>query len=224
MRTAPLSEFVTKQGEILRIDIGTATELAECSEFVRQNFFPMPPLDLLAACDQEKNFDFIDDLLIGCLQSGVSLIVRNHEGNIVAVGMNETSHRDKPSKMPEVHRFDLAVLDALNENIDLFKKYNTDKLLAFVLVTVDQRYGRQGLAGKLLDLSTELAVSAGVGAVVMEAVSTYAARAAFKKGFEIVNSIDYSTFEFDGQIPLAGKRDVLGDHLKAYLVARPLLH
>ena len=57
----------------------------------------------------------------------------------------------------------------------------------------------------------------------MEAVSTYAARAAFKKGFEVVNTIDYSTFEYDGQIPLAGKCDVLGDHLKAYLVARPLM-
>lgn len=73
-----------------------------------------------------------------------------------------------------------------------------------------------------MELSVQLAIQNGAGAIQVEAVSEYTARAASKLGFETLKSIDYATFEYDGIHPLAGKEKMLSEHPAARFMARPL--
>lgn len=121
--------------------------------------------------------------------------------------------------MPPDHLL-FSVLGGLGEGIDLFKLYKTDRVLHLFAVGVHSQYGRQGLASRLYQLTIELALSAGVGAMALEAVSEYAYRAASKLGFTVLRVIDYATHEYKGGTPLKDCGDL--DHTAARYMARPL--
>ena len=113
-----------------------------------------------------------------------------------------------------------SVLGGLGEGIDLFKMYKTDRVRHLFAVGVLAQYGRQGLASRLYQLSIELAISAGVGAMAVDAFSEYAYRATSKLGFTVLRVINFATYEYKGGKPLADCGDL--DHFATRYMARSL--
>ena len=107
--------------------------------------------------------------------------------------------------------------------MDLFKFYETDRILHCCIISVSDEYGRRGLAAKLIQASTDLAAANGAGAVKAEAVSEFAARAIAKLGFSVVKSIDYASFEINGTKPLASVPELVHQHPTARLMAKRVL-
>ena len=115
-----------------------------------------------------------------------------------------------------------SILGSLGDGCDLFKLYGTDKVLHLFAVAVHPSQGQQGLASRLYNLSIELAVSAGAGAIAVEALSEYTIRATTKLGFQVHNVIDYASFEYHGKRPLADCTELLADHSEARFMSRKL--
>lgn len=212
-------QFTTKCGEVLKIDIAKPDDLSECFDFSRDYFFRARPLSLILNGQTLETLNFVEPWITRCVESNVSLAVRNEAGQVVAVRMSEVSTRQNPAQMPEsaVAHFEFF-LGKLGEGIDLFEQYETDKLFHFVLMAVHPRYGNQGLAQKLLQISLELAKNTGAGLVTMEAVNKYALKAGVKNGFYVINSIDFADFE--ERIPPGNFAELQVENPKAYLLVK----
>lgn len=89
-------------------------------------------------------------------------------------------------------------------------------------MAVDKSHCKLGLATTLVGLSLELGKANGAGAVKVCAMSQYAATVAAKHGLEKLRTIDYATYEFNGEKPLAHLADLLAEHPVASFLARRL--
>ena len=89
-------------------------------------------------------------------------------------------------------------------------------------MSVDQNYGQLGLATTLTSLSLDLAKANNAGAVKCSAVSQHAAKVAARNGLETIRAIDYATYEFCGDKPLANLTNLLAEHPVARFMARRL--
>ena len=143
-------------------------------------------------------------------------------GRLVAIIYNKmldpsVKHPWKYSNFPK--RLLTALLQALSDPNNLFHLYKTDKVLDTRFVAVLPDFGRKGLATKLMELSIQLAIQKETGAIQVEAVSEYIARAADKLGYTTLTSVDYASFEYDGIKPLAGNVEMLVDHPTARFMA-----
>jgi len=210
------------------IDIAKPDVAEEIGEFFMLNFTPVSPNSELQEYDASppeidvQKQQFWLNLRRETLSQLHSMTVREQStGRLVAVIYNRmetptTEHPEFPKRLVT------AILQTLTKDHNLFTLYETDKVLDIIIVTVSSDFGRKGLATKLMELSIQLAIQSGAGAIQVEAVSEYTARAASKLGFEILKSIDYATFEYDGIKPLAGKEKMLSEHPAARLMARRL--
>ncbi len=145
-------------------------------------------------------------------------------GPLVAVQINKVEGKTSHAlQEEEAHpRLIRALFEELNREVDLFARYETDRIFHLCMVAVSDQYGRRGLATKLNELAVKLAVQCGAGAIKAEAVSEYPARSAIKQGFDLIKSIDYATFVYDGLRPLASVQELVQQHPTVRLMARRL--
>ena len=230
-------EFKTADGQVLVVDCARLEDLEEVTDFIQQHFIAKSPNLYLIPHDEEKAEAF-SPLLSSYMQliinQSVSLCVRDISagGRLAAVRLNKIEHRDDPKEeeasaedgqSPREELLIFSLLGSLNEGINLFDYYNTDKMLHLAMVAVSSDYGRLGLAGELYKLSIEIAKSVGAGAIFTEAVSEFAQAAARKFGLQNLKEIVYEEFELqDGSRPYATSIEGLGVHRTAKLMARSL--
>lgn len=215
-------KFVARGGQVLTINIARPEDLQEVSEFLRLHFFFTSPNCYLIK-DGPGDDHGLKDYLSGCLKHPVSFTVRDATGRLAAIRMNELEERLDGVVVPSSAKnlaLIMSLLGALEADIDLFTKYNTEKILSLAMMAVDKSYGQLGLASTLVELSLEVARANGAGAVKVCAVSEYAAKVAAKHGLETLRAIDYATFEFNGDKPLAYLTDLLSEHPVARLMVR----
>lgn len=219
--------FDSGEGHVFTVDIARLEEVEEIFDFLSLHFYDRSPicyLDPFNRCD-EKEVEARHQDIRDCLYTPFSLTVRDSNGQLVAVRMNEILEENTGCYHPLHLRKDrpiIGLLDELNRDVDLFELFNTRKVLEGLIVAVDDRYGRHGLAGRLLDISSELAKEAGAGAVKGTPLSDYAYRASMKRGFREIRAVDYATFKFNGSVPFAGMANILSVHSKGRLMARAI--
>jgi hypothetical protein len=225
--------FVAKDGRVLTIDVARLEELAEVVEFRKHHFNSISPVCYLV---NDRNNETIDidkrvresthKNLSSCEKNPISLTMRDSTGRLVAIAQNkllEKSEADDPAGLPpaqEKPRLIVSLLDDLERGIDLFATYNTKTIFELWILSVDKTYGQLGLATALAGLSLDLAKANNAGAVICSAVSQYSAKAAAKNGLETIRTIDYATYEFNGDKPLANLTDLLDEHPVARFMAR----
>lgn len=221
----------------LAIDIAKIEEAEEICLFLVQHFFSVSPKVHLFSWDEEnpedeqvqkQNQQLILSYLLDCLNSGpYSLTVRDQtaDDRLIAVLINRIEKRPSLQaedtnqiKLPD--RLFFAFTGALKQSVDLYDLYQTDLLIHFCMVSVDEQYGRRGLATKLIELAIPLASQCGAGAIKAEALSDYAARGFAKLGFTTHKTIDYASFEYKGVKPLLENEKLLAEHRAATLMAR----
>ncbi len=180
--------LVAKDGQVLTIDLARPEHVEEVSEFRRLHFFPTSPNCYLVKVGPEDDQTLRKNVL-RCLKHPVSLTARDSDGRLVAIAMNEFKERtDEVHDAPSLSKYPgialiLSLIGALEAEIDLFVEFNTDRILYLAAIAVDKRYGRLGLASKLVELSLELAAINDAGGVKTCAASEYVAKAAAKHGF-----------------------------------------
>lgn len=219
-------KLILKNGLAVTVDVACPEELDEISEFVRQFLFLTSPVCYLVKnCPNITN---IQEFVAGLLHDPVSLTVRDSNGKLVAVRLNELELRNGTSLDVRL-LFDkdekallVSMMDDLTKDFDLFETFKTDKVFCMVILSVDPSYGRLGLGATLVEMSLELARSCGAGGVNVYTFSDYAARIASKHGMETLKSIEYATFKFNGDRPLACEEDLLKDHSAVHYKARNL--
>ncbi len=221
----------------LVIDLAKLEEAEEICLFLVQHFFSVSPKVHLFSWDEEnpedeqvqkQNQEMILSYLLDCLNSGpYSLTVRDQtaDDRLIAVLINRIEKRpdqaeDNQIKFPD--RLFFAFTGALKQDVDLYDLYQTDVLIHFCMVSVDEQYGRRGLATKLIELAISLASQCGAGAIKAEALSNYAAKGFAKLGFITHKTIDYASFEYKGVKPLLENEKLLAEHRAATLIARRL--
>lgn len=217
-------------GTVLIVDIGRMEEAEEVGEFFKVHFMQKTPNAQL--CGYPKKEETEEDKQTRLerrrkfLAQSLTLVVRegSSTGKIVAVWFNEIEEPKEAKEDEPPDRLIMAVLkEVVRGTPDLFALYETDKIFHLIALSVHKDYCMRGLATRLNKLSLQLAVRSGAGAAKAEAVSEYAFRSFTKLGFEVIKSVDYATFEFQGTTPLAGEHEMLSQHTAARLVARRLL-
>ena len=91
--------------------------------------------------------------------------------------------------------------EALEEGLDLFSTYRTDRILCLYILCVHPAFNRSGIGRKLIELSIEMAKDRGAGAVQMTALSEYTFKAASALSFDTLAVLDFATFELGGVRP-----------------------
>ena len=230
-------EFKTCDGRVLVIDCARPDDSEEITDFIQQHFIAKNPnLYLIPYIEDEaESFrPFLTGYMNLMISQSVSLTVRDPSagGKLAAVRMNKIENRNDPKeeeespeegKPPKEVLLIFALLGALNEGINLFDQYKTDKILHLAMVAVSSDYGRLGLASELYKLSIEIGQNIGAGAIVTEAVSVYAAKAAASFGLQTLREVVYEEFQLeDGSKPYAPVIKELGDHRTGKLMARSL--
>lgn len=207
------------------VDIAKPDMAEELVGYFKQNFSCVSPnsdireFDAPPPEDEILHHQFWIDLMHETLSSSHSLTAREESsGRLVAVIDNiietpTTKHPEYPKRLLT------AILHDLTKDHDLFTIYRTEKVLEINIVAVSSDFGKKGLATKLIELSIQLAIQSGAGAVQMEAVSEYTARSATKLGFTTLKTIDYSTYEYEGVKPFEKNDKMLSEHGTARFMA-----
>ena len=226
-----------RQQQRLIAHIARPDEAEEIFEFLLHHFFPLAPIRQLALYDESeeaKRPEWIEDIVGDCVKTPHSLLVRDEQRHqhIVAVAINEfqrynstdvnpsepyASKSSNPAQIP-VGRLHKAVLEYINRDVNVFDIYKTDLKMELSILAVDGLYARKGLATKLVELSLGIARAEGAGAVWTEALSEYTAKVTSKFGFDILRTVNYYEFKFNGDFPLANIPGHSVGHLMALKV------
>lgn len=210
------------------IDIAKPEMAEELVAFFKLHFSSISPNSDIREYDapppeeETLQHQFWIDLMHETLRSSHSLTAREEtSGRLVAVIDNKmetptTKHPEYPKRLLT------AILQELTKDHDLFTIYRTKKVLEINIVAVSSDFCKKGLATKLMELSIQLAIERGAGAVQIEAVSEYTARLATKLGFTTLKATDFAKFEYNGLKPFAGNRKMLSEHPTARFMARRL--
>lgn len=222
-------EIRAKNGQEFVVDFAEADQAQEVYDFLVPHFFLAKPIRYLEPCDpldagiQKRRMAAVRSLFAGRL----SLAVRDPAGQLVAVALNSVERRGDdghdevpPSGDNDPWRMVSALHSEMKGELDLFDKYQTDKVLHLFIMAVSSQYVRLGLATTLVELSLELAKANGVGAVYTEATNYHTVTITSKHGFESLRTVDYATFEFEGAKPFAGNDEMLAEFPIASFMAR----
>ena len=215
-------KFVTRDGQEFTINIAHPEVLDEVVEFMQIHFLSTSPNCYIIPGGLSDVNQF-KEYLSGYLQQPISLTARDSMGKLAGIRINGLEERTDAVVLPPANEslaLIMSLIDALEQGIDLFEKYNTEKVFYLAMMAVDKTFGGLGLASKLVEFSLELAKANGTGAVKVCAMSDFAAKAAAKQGLETIRTIDYATFELNGDKPLAYLPDLLSEHPVARFMAR----
>ncbi len=114
------------------------------------------------------------------------------------------------------------MMEVLEEGLDLFSTYQTERILCLYLLCVHPAYGRRGLGRKLIQLSIEMAKDRGTGVIQTTAFNEYTFKAASSLGFDTLADLDFATFELDGMRPYENELTLLTEHPKVRYMAHKI--
>ncbi|GLV36018.1 Arylalkylamine N-acetyltransferase-like 7 [Carabus blaptoides fortunei] len=137
----------------------------EVIEHLRFNFFPDEPLNnSVGLCSKGKPHMELEAHSMDTLKDEMSIMAVDKEtGKIAGVALNGISHRGDIMKAQQKLKTVLDIkfrrifglLYNINQELDLFSKYNVDDIFEFRIVSVDSRYRGSGIAKQLM-LRSEL--------------------------------------------------------------------
>lgn len=217
--------FDMADGRRLSIQVAQQDDIEDIYSFLIEHFFSRPPVLQLCKYDssmtETQKEEWIRGHINHCTSLPISLVVRDMDGQLVAVRLNVIEERP-PDGVTAKEELNLctAFKSQLNRGVDLYKVLETDRILHMAMVAVSSDYGQVGLGTRLYQLSMEIGVSNGVGGIKTEAASVYVAKLVTKLGFETFNTLDYAQLELNGSRPLVGVD--MGEHQIGRLMARRL--
>ena len=205
-------QLVQEDGFSLIVKRALESEAEEIVTFQEEHYYQKSPLRQVIGYDCPPQ---LDESLRKAhlhrtrhrLRQSCSLTVRDPVGRLVAVVVNEIEH-SSPT-LDDIQKGKIDVMEALNKDVDLFDLYSTDCILHLWQLAVRVEHAHRGLAVKLVQLTIELAkATSGVHAIKVEVFNQQAFRVLSSLGFDIINSIEYSSYQpssRNGSLLLAGR-------------------
>ena len=149
-----------------------------------------------------------------CLSNNLSVVAMADDGSerVAGVLINRDFKSPMPASVPNDFEWFLPIYEAL---VIVDSAYEVKRPTAGMGETIDfwmlavdaDRFGRRGIGGTLLRLSTELAKAAGFARGVCECTGHFSQSAARKAGFSEMSSVAYKDFTYKGDKVFAAVPD-----------------
>lgn len=219
-------------GDRLVMESAKAEDTEEIFRLVIEHHYALAPNRQIMFFDRSDEHRRPADRLADIqfrLSQPYSLVIRDSlaGSRIVGVSLNKlesrkdlqhsgTSGPDRP-----VGWLTKALVAELYRGVDLFGRYQTDRILDLGSGVVRPEYRRSGLLLRMQKVATDLAHRDGAGAVKAYALRESGAKfITGQLGLELIKTVDYATFEYPpGVRSLANMLDQLGGSRAARLAA-----
>ncbi|XP_005186368.2 arylalkylamine N-acetyltransferase-like 2 [Musca domestica] len=181
----------------------TQTDGPRVYDFLKSYFFPDEPLSTCHRPDEKRGFG--EEVLSSLIESGLCLkAIVEETQELVGVVLNDaedplkeeeeelcndevTTHDTTGDK---IHKF----LTKIQREADLFKRYNIQKLLHLIIVTVKSEWRGRGIASRLSKAVMDLGKEKGFELITAECTSFYTAKMFQHMGWDIVHSVRYKDY------------------------------
>nr|CAH7738114.1 unnamed protein product [Callosobruchus chinensis] len=175
-------------------------------DHLRENF-PDEPLNASVGLSiKGQPCPLLEKYDIMTLQEGMSVMAVDKEtGMIAGVALNGTCNKGDVEKSQEnmktvdsvpFHRI-FGLLNNVNKEVDLFSKYNVDRIFDLRILSVDARFRGRGVAKELFSRSEILAEEYGFKLMKVDATSLFTQKVCESFGLKVVKSVRYGDFKDD---------------------------
>ncbi|EFA02243.1 arylalkylamine N-acetyltransferase 1 [Tribolium castaneum] len=181
-----------------------SSKFTDVIHHLRHNF-PDEPLNAsVGLCVHGKPCELLEHHDLQTLEDGLSIMaVESTTGEIAGVALNGIARRgDVEKALEEMKSIDnikyqriFGLLNNVNKSIDLFTKYNVDKIFELRILSVDSRFRGRGIAKELFLRSELIAEEHGFKLVKVDATSLFTQRAAECLGFITEKCVTYGDFK-----------------------------
>ncbi|ENN75800.1 hypothetical protein D910_11685 [Dendroctonus ponderosae] len=174
-------------------------------EHLRVNF-PDEPLNAsVGLCLHGIPCPLLEHHDLKTMQDGMSIMAVDKEKNKIAgVALNGTSKRGETEQSIEEmktienleYRRIFGLLNDVNLELDLFSKYNVDKIFEVRILSVDSSYRGKGIAKELFAQSEAMARKNAFKVVMKtDATSLFTQKVAESQGFWVEKSVNYHDYK-----------------------------
>lgn len=182
-----------------------AAEAARLLHFIFMNYEPMTICNKL---DPEKNLLLMHYLMDYQAKAGLAIVARDTESNRIIGVLTHRDYTLSPSPnlpkeyYPYISMFeaDMAMCHELEKPL-WDKEYKPGELFQPFQIAVQTEYSGLGIATELAARSVKLGKELGFREAIGECSVMGSRRAFEKSGFELINSLKYKDFEYNGSKP-----------------------
>ncbi len=217
------------------MDFAKPEEIEDIFQFVMKHHFAVPPLRQIMFFDDfadSKSADYCFANIQRLLLQPYSVVIKDFEasGNrIIGVSLNLLEDRHGSPMLNGPHPNDRsagwltrAIVAELYRDVDLFARFETDKILDFSLGVVDPIYRRSGLISRMLSLIVDVAqqetgVCVVKGHALREGGFRYLAQTL---GLQVIRTVEYATFEHPPGVKVMADMNGLGESRFARLTGQ----
>ncbi|XP_073839203.1 arylalkylamine N-acetyltransferase-like 2 [Musca autumnalis] len=181
----------------------TQADCRQVYEFLKLYFFQDEPLSTCHKANEERGFD--ESNLSSIIGSGLCLMATVEETNeLIGVVLNdaENKHNKKDENLcsfvvhtngttgQRIHKF----LTKVQNEADLFKRYNIEKFLHLIIVTVKTEWRGKGIASRLSKAVMDMGKTRGYELIAVECTSFYTAKMFEKMCWDLVHCVLYKNY------------------------------
>ncbi|KAJ8968896.1 hypothetical protein NQ317_008833 [Molorchus minor] len=166
--------------------------------------FPDEPLNVsVGLCEHGKPCELLERHDLMTLKDGLSVMATDMERGVIAgVALNGLSRKgDVERSLEEMKSIDnikyqriFGLLNTVNHELDLFGKYNVDKIFDLRILSVDSRYRGKGIAKELFARSELIAEEHGFRLMKVDATSLFTQKISESFGLTVEKSVKYGEY------------------------------
>jgi len=201
-------KFETENGKLAII---TPDLYDQAFDILVNHFFPDAPLSKAFGVTWSK---VLEKAVLEDLKTNISIcMISKDTEEIMGITVSGIIRKTDPpldSSNIECERLKslLTFMTHKDDEINFFECYNVDEAVHFFTLGVKRKYRRMGLGDRLLAAAVAMSRELGFKAVKSEATSIYSQRIFEKQGFDIVLTMPYDSYYYNGR-PLI---DLTGEH------------
>ncbi|XP_053686327.1 uncharacterized protein LOC128735868 [Sabethes cyaneus] len=188
----------------IRLEIITDKHYSNVIDHLRQTFFADEPLNKAVKLTRPGQGHFLlEQHSLSTLKDNISIMAISQDGKIAGValngvlsGYNDIKHSIEKLNNVQDENFKkiFKLLYEQNLRINLFNKFNVDRIFEIRILSVDSKFRGQGLAKKLIMKSEALAIENGFQLLKTDATGIISQKLMGAQGFETVCEIVYEHY------------------------------
>ncbi|KAJ8919253.1 hypothetical protein NQ315_003836 [Exocentrus adspersus] len=167
--------------------------------------FPDEPLNAsVGLCMHGQPCELLEHHDLMTLKDGLSVMAVDKDTEVIAgVALNGIARQgDTERSLEEMKSIDnvpyqriFGLLNSVNKEIDLFGKYNVDKIFELRILSVDSNYRGKGVAKELFSRSEIIAEEHGFKLMKVDATSLFTQKISESFGFHVEKSVKYGDYK-----------------------------
>ncbi|XP_076051018.1 arylalkylamine N-acetyltransferase 1-like [Oratosquilla oratoria] len=194
--------------DCLTYSFTTPDDVDDVIHFYKHEFIPREPMAMGMSLTWDDQRDCVMSIMHEWCSCETTAIARDPAKDNKIVGIRLCKFADKDSgktflKLLEAStgkmRIFMEILCKVQDGYDPFEEEGVDKVLEYVSLGVDKNYSGRGIADRMCKMSEERAKELGAQYARVQSTNIRSQKIFRKMGFEVRSSIDYATYEVDGE-------------------------